>query len=75
MKRKKFSVMWRQKQLFFDDYLCLVALNKQQIQWTRLRKKLQKYSISGNFKAGADSSKQEVVTATKKCANCPIDSV
>ena len=22
----------------FDDYLCLVALNKQQIQWTRIQK-------------------------------------
>ena len=23
----------------YDDYLCLVASNKQQIQWTRIRKK------------------------------------
>ena len=27
----------------YDDYLCLVASNKQQIQWTRIRRNLQEH--------------------------------
>ena len=31
----------------YDDYLCLVALNKQQIQWTRIRRNPQEHRIIG----------------------------
>ena len=48
-----------------DDYLCFVALNKQQIQWTRSQKNSQKHWIIGNSKAGADSSNYEVFNAMK----------
>ena len=32
----------------YDDYLCLVALNNGQIQWTRIRRNPQKHWITGN---------------------------
>ena len=32
----------------YDDYLCLVASNKQQIQWTRIRRNPQEHWITGN---------------------------
>ena len=51
--------------MLHDDYLCLVALNKQQIQWTRIRKNSQKHWITENLYAGADSSNHEVPTAMK----------
>ena len=34
--------------MLYDDYLCLVALNKQQIQWTRIRRNPQEHWITGN---------------------------
>ena len=49
----------------YDDYLCLVASNKQQIQWTRIRKNPQEHWITENSKAGADSSKHDVVFKIK----------
>ena len=33
----------------YDNYLCLVASNKQQIQWRRIRKNPQQHWITGNF--------------------------
>ena len=44
-----------------DNYLSLVASNKQQIQWTRIRRNPQEHWIIGNSSAGADSSNHEVV--------------
>ena len=32
----------------YDGYLCLVASNKQQIQWTRIRRNPQEHWIIGN---------------------------
>ena len=32
----------------YDDYLCLVVSNKQQIQWTRIRRNPQEHWIIGN---------------------------
>ena len=32
----------------YDDYLCLMASNKQQIQWTRIRRNPQEHWIIGN---------------------------
>ena len=49
----------------YDDYLCLVASNKKQIQWTRIRTNPQKHWISGISYAGADSSNHEVIIAIK----------
>ena len=47
-------------------YLCLVASNKQQIQWTKLRRNSQELWITGNSKAGADSYNHEIVIAMKR---------
>ena len=52
--------------LLYDDYLCLVASNKQQIQWTRIQRNPQEHWIVKNFKAGADSSNHEVVAVMKR---------
>ena len=49
----------------YDDYLCLVASNKQQIQWTRIRKNPEEHWITGNSQAGVDSSKHKVVVIMK----------
>ena len=49
----------------YDNFLCLVALNKQQIQWIRIRKNPQELWIIGNSKAGANSSNHKVVIAMK----------
>ena len=49
----------------YDDYLCLVASNKQQIQWTRIRRNPQEHWIIGNSYAGADSYNHEVVVVMK----------
>ena len=49
----------------YDDYLCLVASNKQQIQWTRIRRNPQEHWIIGNSQAGADFSNHEVVLVIK----------
>ena len=35
--------LWPLDKMFYDDYLCLVASNKHQIQWTRIQK------ITGTF--------------------------
>ena len=48
-----------------DDYLCLVASNKLQIQWTRIQRNSQERWITVNSLAGADSSKHEVVIPIK----------
>ena len=32
----------------YDDYFCLVALYKQQVQWTRIQRKFQKHCIIEN---------------------------
>ena len=56
-----------------DNYLCLVASNKQQIQWTRIQRNSQKHWITGNSKTGADSSKHEVTAM--KYADRPTVSV
>ena len=55
----------------YDDYRCLVASNKQQIQWTKIRRNPQEHWIIGNSKAGADSSNHEVVLVMKGCADRP----
>ena len=34
--------------MLYEDYLCLVVLNKQQIQWTRTRRNPQEHWIAGN---------------------------
>ena len=60
--------------MLYDDYLRLVASNKQQIQWTRIQN-LQEHWITGNFLTGADSSNYEVVNNAMKCASRPIVSV
>ena len=50
----------------YNDYLCLVALNKQQVQWIRIQSDLQKHWITWNsYLASADSSKHEEVNAMK----------
>ena len=49
----------------YDDYLCLVASNQQQIQWTRMQRNALEHWIVGNSLVGADSSKHEVVNAMK----------
>ena len=49
----------------YDDYLCLVASNKQQIQWTEIRRNPLEHWIIGNSYAGADSSNQKVVLVMK----------
>ena len=51
--------------LLYDNYLCLVASNKQQIQWIRFRKNPQEHKLTRNSKADADSFKQKVVIAMK----------
>ena len=48
-----------------DDYLCLVASNKQQIQRARIRRNPREHWIYTNSYAGADFSKHEVVNAMK----------
>ena len=63
---------------FYDDYLCLVASNKQQIQRTRIRKNQQEHWIIGISQAGADFSNHEVVNAMKMCGSSiklPSDAV
>ena len=44
----------------YDDYLCLVASNQQQIQWTEIWRNSQEHWITGNSLAGADSFNHEV---------------
>ena len=51
--------------MLFDDYLCFVASNKQQIQWTRIQSNQHKHWITGNTYASADSFKHKVVIAMK----------
>ena len=36
------------RETLYDDYLCLVALNKQLIQWTRIQRNPEKHWISRN---------------------------
>ena len=55
---------WISKTLYDDcRYLCLVASNKQQIQWTRIRRNSQEHWISRSSLEGADSSNHKVVIA------------
>ena len=51
--------------MLYDDYLCLVASNKRQIYWARIRRNPQEHWITGNSETGADSFKHEVVNAMK----------
>ena len=43
-------------------YLCLMASNKQQIQWTRIRRNLHEHWITGNSLADEDFSKLDVLS-------------
>ena len=52
-----------------DDYLCLVASNKQQIQRTKIQKNPQKHWITGNSQADVNSSNHEAVIAMKSAQN------
>ena len=47
----------------YDDYLYLVASNKQEIQWTRIRRLVLEHWITRNSEVDADSSKHEVLIA------------
>ena len=49
----------------YDDYLCLVALNKQKIHWTRFRRNPQEHWTIGSSYAGAISSNNEAVIEMK----------
>ena len=49
----------------YDYQLCLVASNKRQIQWRKIRRNSQEHWITGNFQADANSSKHELVNAMK----------
>ena len=51
--------------MLYDDCLCLVTPNKQQIQWTRIWTNPYKLCITENCLAGADFFQQEVVFAIK----------
>ena len=51
--------------MLYDDNLCVVASNKQQIQRIRFQRNPQKYWISWNYQAGADSWNHEAVSAIK----------
>ena len=55
--------------MLYDNYLCLVALNKQQFQWTRIWKNSQQHYIGllEIPKAGVNSSNYKIVNAMK-CA-------
>ena len=57
---------------FYDDYLCLVASNEQQTQWTRIRRYPQEHWITGNSYTGADSSNHEVVIAMESAQKSNI---
>ena len=65
------------QETLYDDYLCLVALNKQQIKWTIVQTNSQNRWITGNgnSQADADSSKHEVVCRNENCADHSIVSV
>ena len=49
----------------YNDYLCLMTSNKQQIQLAKIQKNPHKHWIYGNSLAGAVSSNHEVVKAMK----------
>ena len=49
----------------YDDYRCLVASNRHQIQYTRIKRKPQKHWITGNYLSEADSSYHEAAIAMK----------
>ena len=50
---------------FNDDYFCLMALNKQQIQWERIQRNPQNHWITGNSQAAANSFNHKAVNAMK----------
>ena len=56
-----------------DDYLCFVALNKQQINVTRIQRNPQEHWVSGNSFAGILHPRSSHYN--EKCADRPIVSV
>ena len=57
------------EKVLYDDYLSLVASNKQQIQWQEI-KKLMGHWYTGNYLEGANSSKHEVIGTTEARVAC-----
>ena len=55
----------------YEDCLCLLALNKQKTQQTRIWRNSLKHWIDENSKTGADSSKHKVVNAIKSVQIVP----